>query len=276
MDTINVTTWEEFKDRLNSLRDELMRPQEERVSTPADFLFRGQSNHSWSLLTTLERYAKMPRIPMWEYYLKIAASKFQIEVFTDSKWDDFPSHKAFQEWLQDDQPFSYPQTLQGYDYMVYLRHHGYPSPLLDWTRSPFIAAYFAFRNVEENVNDVSIFAYVEYMRGGKVWSSDKPFIAHLGPYVRSHRRHFQQQCEYTICMEAIIESDVKSWNYAAHENAFAQGIRNQDQLWKFNIPASERLKVLKELETYNINAFSLFGNEESLMETMALKEFYLR
>jgi hypothetical protein len=29
--------------------------------------------------------------------------------------------------------------------------------------------------------------------------------------------------------------------------------------------------VLKTLDTYNLNAFSLFDSEESLMETMALR-----
>lgn len=31
-----------------------------------------------------------------------------------------------------------------YGFMTRLRHHGFPSPLLDWPQSPYIAAFFAF------------------------------------------------------------------------------------------------------------------------------------
>jgi hypothetical protein len=68
----------------------------------------------------------------------------------------------------------------------------------------------------------------------------------------------------------------REWGYAPHEKAFARCDTKQDLLWKFNIPYSERLKVLRLLDGYNINALSLFGSEEGLMETMALREIHLR
>ncbi|OFW36966.1 MAG: hypothetical protein A3J28_03020 [Acidobacteria bacterium RIFCSPLOWO2_12_FULL_60_22] len=122
-----------------------------------------------------------------------------------------------------------------------------------------------------------MYVYQESPHGGKGRSSSKPQIKSLTPYVRTHRRHSLQQCEYTICV--IFEIDGQGWRFAEHENVFAREASQnfqQDVLWKFNIPSTERLKVLELLEEYNLNAFSLFGSEESLTETMALRELDFR
>jgi hypothetical protein len=57
---------------------------------------------------------------------------------------------------------------------------------------------------------------------------------------------------------------------------FDLGRTDQDVLWKFVIPAKKRLKVLTQLDKYNLNAFSLFDSEESLMETLAFREVDLK
>ena len=91
-----------------------------------------------------------------------------------------------------------------------------------------------------------------------------------GPHVKTHRRHFLQQSEYTLCLGFDTE-----WRFEQYDKVFDGGLHQQGICWKITIPAAERAKVLKELNDYNVNSFSLFGSEESLMDTLATREFCL-
>ena len=171
---------------------------------------------------------------------------------------------------------SIPSPPPGYDFMVYLRHHGFPSPLLDWSRSPYVAAFFAFQPQLE-AEYVAIYAYVEYYGTVKINNRQEPHIIGLGPYIHTHKRHFIQQCEYTICKkERIDDAEIPQKNeyYCSHEEVFKRNDNKQTQdiLIKYLIPSSEKTKVLSKLDLMNINSYSLFLTEESLMQTLAFQE----
>jgi hypothetical protein len=165
--------------------------------------------------------------------------------------------------------------IEVYRYMAYLRHCGFPSPLLDWSRSPYVAAFFAFRDMPRGgqPDTRSVFAYCRkplFVYGGTV---GLPHIRSMGPYVHTHERHFRQRCEYTICGRF---KDSYGWHFDSHEAVFEQNSPRQDFLWKINLPSSERNTVLKRLNDYNLNAFSLFGSQESLLESMWFREYEVR
>ena len=208
------------------------------------------------------------------YYESVYRAKSEIESNTERSWDvpDPPAvgrlAKRVSGLFVSHTPEEFRTWGQVGSYMVHLRHNGFPSPFLDWTRSPYIAAFFAFRRPIKGVEKVSIFVMPKPVRL-QAKSSGRPEIYFLPrQYLPMHRRHFLQQGEYTYC----VQNSEKEWCFELHESVFGRDDPNMDVVWKFNLPATERLKVLKLLDRSNLNAFSLFQSEESLVETVAFRE----
>ncbi|ULA63748.1 MAG: FRG domain protein [Nitrospira sp.] len=257
-----ISTWEDFEAEVENVFSVVRAAKTENEHYVSSPLFRGQANDSWQLVTTLERFSPRP-YAVNEYSQLLRA--VEPSVLTLS-----PSAPRLGELEREENGIPMPPP--GYEFMIYLRHHGFPSPLLDWTRSPYVAAFFAFQNARRDAENVAIYIFREYVEGGKGGQVGAPTIVGCGSYVAAHRRHHVQQCEYTICKKR----DNSAWLYCSHEDAIEVSKGAQDVLVKYLISASERDKVLEKLDRMNVNAYSLFGNEESLMETLAYREIEKR
>lgn len=265
MSQYDLDTWEELQEKFSSLEADASKASAASVSP---VLFRGQTNSTWDLQTSLERAGCID----WSFhrYFRLAATaKPQVESFTGQRWPelDVPELTTWAEKYDSLRFTPFPQ----YEYFGYLRHHGFPSPLLDWSASPFVAAFFAFANAK--ADRVALFVYREHSdSGSKTGSSNDSQIHTLGPYVRTHSRHFLQQSRYSLA----AKFDEGRWRFATHDSVFEKGRVDQDRLWKFTVPATERKKVLQHLDRFNLNAYSLLRDEEALLRTIAFRELEVR
>lgn len=267
--------WEDFDDYVREMEREAAESSQTSRLRGSRLLFRGHAKASWQLETTLERRIKGP-VKALKYFDLVLEVAPEIQTFTGRR---FPVaiNQDFLDWAT-----SYEHKGRrrppAYEYLVYLRHHGFPSPLLDWSRSRYVATYFAFAHARDGY--VALYAYRESETGFKTNSSDLPQIITLDPRSASHSRHFLQQSQYTMCCSFVEDPGpgfTHQWRFVPHDSVVGLSdlLGNQDLLWQFTLPASERTKVLKILDAYNLNAFSLFQSEEALLETIALREIEL-
>jgi len=259
MNEVPIKDWMAYDAEVSRMLDDFQAKRSVGTGSVSHPLFRGQADQRWSLFTTLERVSTKP----WSvksYYRLLLSVAPAIVSLTTREWD-LDQDAEVDEGRHGPPP--------GYDFMIYLRHHGFPSPLLDWSRSPYVAAFFAFaRRPQPHCDTVAIFAFREHVGYGKSWSDDGPRIVGLGPYSVTHERHYSQQCEYTICKKRVDDS----YLYCHHEEALGDRIVAQDLLTKYVIPVTERGRFLRKLESMNIHAYSLFRDESSLMQTLAYQE----
>lgn len=101
----------------------------------------------------------------------------------------------------------------------------------------------------------SIYVYCESPQGFRGGAVGETTIRRIGPYVRSHRRHFRQQSDYTICGSLDLDY---GWRFDSHQHVFDHRRPKQDYLWKIDISSAERVDILRLLNDHNLNAFSLF------------------
>jgi hypothetical protein len=253
MRVINLPKWEAFeKEVASEIGHGTKSPGWRRL------LFRGQPYASWKLKTTLERYSSK-EFTEDEYYKVVLEVKPATESYTGKRWE-FPTVRS--------QTDSNPIIEHAYEFMVYLRQHGFPSPILDWSLSPYVAAFFAFRPSITMDCNVAIFLYVEFPTGAKFFHPDEPTIMTLKHNVTSHERHFKQQSIYTVCRRQVENQ----YYFCSHEDVFQKTEDRQDLLIKYVIPGSERRNALEKLHLMNITPYSVFGTEDALMETLAYEE----
>lgn len=273
MRTVDLDSWADFPNAISEIRVEYgtrsIEVYDGTATVPNEILFRGQSDSEWKLKTTLERTTN-EKYSITRYLQRADSVVNEIESLTGKNWQ-IPSFPDIRKEINDVQDSLRPH-LPCYEYLVYLRHHGFPSPLLDWTRSPYVAAYFALEQAN-NAERCCVFAFIENPDGGKMLSGGDILIKSMGPYITTHRRHFAQKASYTIATQ--WDDNAKAHYFCSHDSVSLPMLGEQDVLIKITIPRSDRIVALRQLEDFNINHYTLFQSDDSLVRALGLRAFDL-
>jgi hypothetical protein len=156
-----------------------------------------------------------------------------------------------------------------------IQHHGYPTPLLDWTYSPYVAAFFAYRGIsnEEADNAPATSKVRVLVLDQRQWRSDFPQI----PWLEPATLHFSIFEFLGIENERMIPQQAASTvtNVDDIEAYIASHSREKTYLSAIDLPLRERRRAIQELSFMGITASSLFPGLDEACEDLKQRNFEL-
>lgn len=233
-----LTSWSRFADLLDA----------EVFNAPAaargNYIWRGQRRGDWSLSSSLDRlFGKLDLLAAGANVLE-ERSHEHLEAF---------------KYASRGRRGQNPPALSDNEWWALGQHYGLATPLLDWSRSPFAAVYFAFEELTTDATEcrvvygldqraVDVKNY-EIANGPSVERGRIPVIDFIDPLSDDNPRLVSQGGLFT---RAPIGMPIERWVAQAFEGISAP------VLVRIEIPNRDRIACLRSLNRMNINHLSLF------------------
>lgn len=248
MQTVTIESWNDFLGKI-TITDHAI------AQSALKLVYRGEADKDWELRPSLLRL--LPTDLFTELVLDIEA-------------------KALREFRRRSSSFVRPHEWTDEDAILHwwsiMRHYGAPTRLLDWTYSPYVAAYFAVEQFMET--DGAIWRLNEYGVGSNVLhrfsnyeepfterreyflSSTNPFEVMFIDSPQRSERMIAQQGVFSICR-----------NVVGHHGKILSALEDSRPkliMQKLIIPAGLKREFLDRLRLMNVTASSLFPGLEGL------------
>jgi hypothetical protein len=234
-----IKGWTEYKDYVAKLEGRR-------------FLFRGQ-NKPWRLRTSYHRTGRADLTRYLNEDIQVLHRQLSAKAKHLFNLDNPKENGAFFSLVQ---------------------HHGYPTPLLDWTYSPYVAAFFAYRGISNNeaakVDEaqkvrILVFDQEKWRTNWTQLQMLTPASLHLslGEFLAiENERMIPQQSASTVTNVDDIESYIKT-----------KGSGDKKYLRAIDLPIRDRAQVVRELNYMGITAGSLFPGLDGACEELKERFF---
>lgn len=222
---------------------------EKNQNTLKSCIFRGQRNPEWQLKPTL--YRLIPHM----------TDRDKIIPLRDFHLESFKKNTRMRHTI------SYTDPNDSEDNWWALgQHYGLATPLLDWVYSPYVAAFFSFREVDNNGQDFRSIHILNIEQIKKILerynrNTDQiNSIRIIDPLMHENQRLVSQGGIFTF-----IEDSNQYSNYFCIEDylstfigRFKDYIDKEILYYKIILPSNERSTILNHLNLMNINESTLF------------------